>query len=230
MSSGNNIDNSQLWSKLGLTSSDPNASKTKSNDQIGQDTFLKLMLAQMQNQDPMKPMQSGEFLTQIAQFSSAKGIADMAQSFTTLSNSLTSNQALQASSLIGRVVLSPSNQGYLTQGQGVGGSINLSSSAQNLTINIYDQNGSVVKTIPMGNQSSGTSYFSWDGTDNNGNQMPDGLYQVEATAGVGDTTQSLPINMASRVESVTMGKNGQGVTLNLAGLGSIDFNKVVEIM
>jgi len=226
----NSIDNSQTWADLGLVSSDPNSKKTTPNDQVGQDQFLKLMLAQMQNQDPMKPMQSGEFLTQIAQFSSAKGIADMAQSFTTLSNSLTSNQALQASSLIGRVVLSPSNTGFLEQGQGMGGSVDLTSSAQNMNVTVYDQNGSVVKTIPMGNQQSGTVYFSWDGTDSNGNQMPAGLYQVEATAGVGDSTQSLPINMAARVESVTMGKNGQGVTLNLAGLGSIDFNNVREIM
>jgi flagellar basal-body rod modification protein FlgD len=226
----NNIDNSQKWADLGLVSSDPNSKKTKSNDEVGQDQFLKLMLAQMKNQDPMKPMQNGEFLTQIAQFSSAKGIADMAKSFTTLSNSLTSNQALQASSLIGRVVLSPANQGYLEQGQGMGGSVDLTSSAQNMNVTVYDQTGAVVKTIPMGNQQSGTVYFSWDGTDNNGNQMPPGLYQVEATAGIGDTTQSLQTNIASRVESVTMGKNGQGVTLNLAGMGSIDFNNVREIM
>jgi len=224
----NKIDNSQTWADLGLVSSDKK--KTTPNDQVGQDQFLKLMLAQMQNQDPMKPMESGQFLTQIAQFSSAKGIADMAQSFTTLSNSLTSNQALQASSLIGRVVLSPNNQGFLEQGQGLGGSVDLGSSVQNMNVTIYDKNGSTVKTIPMGNQPSGTSYFSWDGTDSSGNPMPPGLYQVEATAGVGDSTQSLPINIASRVESVTVGKSGQGVTLNLAGLGSIDFNNVREIM
>ena len=141
------IDNSQVWADLGLVSSD--TKKTKPNDELGQDQFLKLMLAQMQNQDPTKPMESGDFLTQIAQFSSAKGISDMASSFSNLTNSLTSNQALQASSLIGRVVLSPSNTGFLEQGQGIGGSVDLASSAQDMNVTIYDQAGSVVRTIPM---------------------------------------------------------------------------------
>ena len=222
------IDNSQVWADLGLVSSD--TKKTKPNDELGQDQFLKLMLAQMQNQDPTKPMESGDFLTQIAQFSSAKGISDMASSFSNLTNSLTSNQALQASSLIGRVVLSPSNTGFLEQGQGIGGSVDLASSAQDMNVTIYDQAGSVVRTIPMGAQQSGTVYFSWDGTDASGNQMPPGLYQVVADANMGGTNQSQEVNIASRVESVTMNKNGQGITLNLAGLGSIDFNNVREIM
>ncbi|MBD3670078.1 MAG: flagellar hook assembly protein FlgD [Gammaproteobacteria bacterium] len=222
------IDNSKLWTELGLK---PTEEKKKPNDEVGQEQFLELMLAQMQNQDPLKPMENGQFLTQIAQFSSAKGISDMADSFSQLSNSLTSNQALQASSLIGRTVLAPSGTGFLEPGGGgLGGSVDLQTSAQDMNITIYDQSGSVVKTIPMGQQPSGTVYFSWDGVDDGGNQMPPGLYDVVAEAKIGDKNQAQEVMIASRVESVTMDKSGQGVTLNLSGLGSISFNNVREIM
>ena len=222
------IDNSQVWANLGLKSSD--TSNAKPSDEVGQEQFLKLMLAQMQNQDPMKPMENGEFLTQIAQFSSAKGISDMADSFSQLSNSLASNQALQASSLIGRVVLAPSNTGFLEEGQGLGGAVDLPSSTPNLNITVYDQTGAVVKSMPMGQQQEGTVYFAWDGTDDSGNAMPPGLYQVVAEANINNSNQAMETMIASRVESVSVGKAGQGVTLNLAGLGSMNFNNVREIM
>lgn len=221
------IDTNNVWANLGLTQSEEQ--KKPSND-VGQEQFLKLMMAQMQNQDPMKPMENGDFLTQIAQFSASKGIADMSDSISSLTQSLASNQALQASSLIGRVVLAPSNTGFLEPGQGMGGSVELPASTQDMNVNIYDQSGAMVKSIPMGQQASGDVYFAWDGTDEAGNAMPPGLYRVEANANINGTNQAMQTLVASRVESVSVGKGGQGVSLNLAGLGSMDFNNVREIM
>lgn len=221
------IDTNNVWADLGLTRE---ADEKKPSDDVGQEQFLKLMMAQMQNQDPMKPMENGDFLTQIAQFSASKGIADMSESISTLTQSLASNQALQASSLIGRVVLAPSDTGFLEPGQGMGGSVELPSSTLNMNVSIYDQAGALVKSIPMGQQSAGDIYFAWDGTDEAGNTMQPGLYSVEASANIDGKNQAIQTMIASRVESVSVGKGGQGVSLNLAGLGSMDFNKVREIM
>ncbi|MDH5361453.1 MAG: flagellar hook assembly protein FlgD [Gammaproteobacteria bacterium] len=221
------IDTNNVWANLGLTQSEEQ--KKPSND-VGQEQFLKLMMAQMQNQDPMKPMENGDFLTQIAQFSASKGIADMSDSISSLTQSLASNQALQASSLIGRVVLAPSDTGFLEPGQGMGGSVELPSSTLDMNVSIYDQSGAVVKTIPMGQQASGDIYFAWDGTDEAGNTMPPGLYNIQANANINGQNQAMQTMVASRVESVSVGKGGQGVSLNLAGLGSMDFNNVREIM
>lgn len=220
---------SEVWSQLGLTRTDDK--KQQAADEVGQEQFLKLMLAQMQNQDPMKPMENGEFLTQIAQFSSAKGIADMSESLQGLSTSLTSNQALQASSMIGRTVLSPSDTGFLdAQGGGMGGMIDMPNSTNNLTIRIQDANGADVKVIPMGQQQSGPVYFAWDGLDEAGTAYPPGSYKVIAEAEVDGQNKAVETLMASRVESVSIGKAGQGITLNVTGLGSVSMSDVREIM
>ena len=84
---------------------DSNAStQPKPGDELGQADFLQLMTAQLEAQDPLKPQESGEFLTQLAQFGTVNGIQELQKSFTGLSNSLLSLQALQASTLVGRTV------------------------------------------------------------------------------------------------------------------------------
>ena len=88
------------YSNLGLALQ----SSDKKRTELGQDAFLKLMTAQMQHQDPFKPMESGEFLGQIAQFSTVSGIQAMQESLAGLSTALTSNQTLQAANLVGRGV------------------------------------------------------------------------------------------------------------------------------
>lgn len=215
------------WADLGLTQ--PNQEPTRS-DEVGQEQFLKLMLAQLQNQDPMKPMENGEFLTQIAQFSQSKGISEMSESISNLSASLTSNQALQASSLIGRTVFAPSSSGMLEAQGNLGGSIDLPASTSDLAVNIYDSSGNLVRRMNMGQQPEGTTYFAWDGTDDAGNQMPPGMYRISTEAFMDGTTKSVGVRVAARVESVSMGKPGQGITLNLTGVGAVNFNDVSEIM
>lgn len=216
------------WADLGLGSAQD--LKPKRDDDMGQEQFLKLMLAQMKNQDPMKPMESGEFLTQIAQFSSAKGISDMAESVDTLTSSLTSNQALQASSLIGRTVFAPASSGMLEEGANLGGAIDLPSSTSDLTVTIQDRNGNIIKQMPMGQQPEGTMYFAWDGLDEAGNQMPPGMYRISTEALIDGEPTAVPVRVAARVESVSMGKPGEGITLNLTGVGAVKFNDVSEIM
>ncbi len=213
-----------LYDNLGLTrANEPKVEETKS------DQFMQLMLAQLKNQDPLEPQENGEFLTQLAQMETASGISELQDSFSSFSTAMQSNSALQASSLVGRSVLAPGGFAQLETGSNVTGQINLTSSTTDLSIEITDSAGQLVKTIPMGTQAAGEVSFTWNGIDEAGNFMPPGSYQLRATASVGNENMAQEVLVSAKVDSVTIGQSGQGVKLNLAGLGSIDLSEVKEI-
>ena len=219
------IDNKvALYDSLGLSrSNEPKAEPTK------QDQFMQLLIAQLKNQDPLQPQENGEFLSQLAQFDTATGIKDLQDSFNSFTSTMQSNSALQASSLVGRSVMAPGGYAQLEIGKAVTGEINLGASTTNLVIEVSDASGQLVKTIPMGTQGAGEVQFSWDGTDNAGNYMPPGGYRIRATADIGTEQVAQEVMVSAKVDSVTIGQGGQGLKLNLAGLGSIDFTDVKEI-
>ena len=193
------------------------------------DEFLTLMLAQIQNQDPLKPMDNGEFLTQLAQIETAGGIADLQQSTNDVVNALQSSQALQASSMVGRSVVVPSDVSNLSNGR-LGGSVAVVDAADRVEVKIYSESGSLVKTIDLGALPKGIADFSWDGTDENGNSLPDGQYEMKSTAWYSSgVTEALPTMANARVESVTIGGGSQGIALNLDGLGSWRMADVLQI-
>lgn len=222
MSTINN--NVALYDSLGLSrKNEPKAEETK------QDQFMQLLIAQLKNQDPLQPQENGEFLSQLAQFETAAGIEDLQNSFGKFSSTMQSNSALQASSLVGRHVMAPGGFAQLETGQNVVGQVDLASSTTNLTIEIEDAGGQLVKTIPMGTKGSGEVSFTWDGSDNSGNYLPPGGYRIRATAEIGTEKIAQDVLVSAKVDSVTIGQGGQGLKLNLAGLGSIDFSAVKEI-
>ena len=203
---------------------------TKPSNDMGQQQFMTLMLTQLKNQDPLSPMDNAQFLSQLAQFNTATGVQDLKSSFSQLSQSLNSNQALQASTLVGRSVLVPSQSGVLASGGTLDGNISLPASTNSLMLNFYDASGTLVRQAPMGPHTSGTVDFSWDGKDDNGSQLPAGVYGVKATAMIDGKQQALNTNVAAHVDSVTIGQSGAAPMLNLAGIGSLDFSKVKQIM
>ena len=216
--------NLELYDSLGLTrSNEPEVEESKS------DQFMRLMLAQLENQDPLEPQENGEFLSQLAQMEAAAGISELQDSFDKFSASMQSNSALQASSLVGRSVLAPGGFAQLEAGQLVQGEVNLNSSTTDLSLEITDAAGQLVRTIPMGTQASGDVSFTWDGTDDAGNYMPPGAYKVRATANIGSETVEQEVLLNAKVDSVTIGQGGQSVSLNLSGLGSIALSEVKEI-
>jgi flagellar basal-body rod modification protein FlgD len=203
--------------------------KTKTADQLGQTDFLKLMVTQLQTQDPFSPMQNGDFIAQMAQFSSVSGLAELQQSFDKLATSLQSNQALQASSLVGRTVLVPSAVGTLPTGGAMSGAIDLPSSSGGVGLNIYDSSGQIVRRLELGAQSSGDVYFNWDGITNAGTPAQPGRYYISADADINGDTVALETLTSTSVDSVTLGQGGQGLTLNLTDGNVVDFSSVREI-
>ncbi len=200
----------------------------KSNGELGQKEFLKLMTAQMNNQDPMKPMEDGEFFSQIAQFSSVSGIQELQGSFAQVASALQSNQALQASTMVGRTVMIPSNEAVFDGQTPVSGKVGVANATSGLTINIYDKSGQLVRSQQMGSQSAGVVDFSWDGRNDDGEQLGAGDYAIEAIAQTGGESIELGTLLAEKVESVTLGN--EGVTLDLASNRSVPLSGVKQVM
>ncbi|MEE8320249.1 MAG: flagellar hook assembly protein FlgD [Gammaproteobacteria bacterium] len=207
----------------------PKATKS-SRTGLGQDEFLKLMITQIQHQDPLSPMESGEFLSQLAQFGTVNGITELQSSFSTLANSLQSNQALQASTMVGRNVLASGNIAVLDDSGSVNGAVDLSAATGSLMLKVTDSAGQVVRTMNLGTQGAGLIHFNWDGLDNDGEVMPAGNYVINSETVVDKETVAQSIFISAKVESVTLNQDGSGPLLNLNGLGTVGMNQIREIM
>lgn len=207
----------------------------KNGNELGQAAFLELMITQMNNQNPLSPQDNSEFVAQLAQFSSVEGLERLNTSF----NSFMSNNALQASSLVGRSVSVESEKSTLVKGGIIAGSAELAYSTKDLKINIYDEKGTIVQTIPVGEVPKGDMVFRWDGQniEINGELLDweagedaaaaAGEYKFEITADQNGKKEALKTSLSANVNSVTIGENG-ALILNLAGIGAVEASKVKQ--
>jgi len=184
-------------------------STKKDRQELGQDEFLMLMLTQFRNQDPLKPQDPAEFLSQLAQVSSVAGISEMKNSIATLADSLYAGQALQASSVVGRNVLAPSDQANVAAGQLLQGAVDLPASTQAGFVRVLDASGALVREIPLGARSAGLANFEWDGRNNAGQPVAAGSYQVVAGYRSSGTEVAVDTYLSKRVASVSLGGEGQ---------------------
>lgn len=215
---------------LGIATNREQANKVNADkNELGQEQFLELMVAQIRNQDPFKPLENGEFLSQIAQFSTVTGIQDLQESFASLAGSLSSNQALQASALVGRSVSVNSNVAVLQAGETVAGGIGLPTNSDDVTVQFYNAAGELVRELPLGAQKKGYVEFNWNGLNDAGVRVPDAAYKIIATARIDGEEVALATLVKDTVESVILGRPGEGIVLNLSALGATDFNRVEEI-
>jgi len=197
---------------------------------LGGTDFLTLMLAQLKNQDPTSPVDSNTFLTQLAQLSEVQGITQLNTSFSSLSSSVSAGQALQASSLLGHQALVTSSTAQLAANGTVSGAVNVPQSTSSVVLSIADSGGNVVRTIGLGAQSAGLANYSWDGKESNGAQAPAGTYTLSvACAGQTKTSTAATTLVNGTVESVSMGAGSAGLTLNVAGVGSVAFSSLQQI-
>lgn len=200
--------------------------EVKGND-LGKNEFLELLVAQLNNQNPLEPQENGEFIGQLAQFSTVEGVEKLNSSMETILSGYQSSQALQASSLVGRKVIVPTEKAVVDTSETFKASLVLPTSSSNVYVNIYDDAGSVVNRINMGPQEAGNVSFMWDGKDASGNTLPPGTYKFEAQATYDGETKGLYTLLPANVDSVTLG--GSDLMLNLAGLGSVPLSAVQVI-
>ncbi len=201
-----------------------------SEQSLSQEDFFALLTEQLANQDPTKPVDNDQMVSQMTQFTTADGISKLNEKFETFATSMTSNQALQASGLIGQNVLVESNVGYMTSdGAGVSGVVVNDQTVQNMEITITSPNGEVVRVINAGTQAAGNIQFNWDGTDSSGNIMPAGEYVVSASGEVDGEGVAISTAINRHVSSVSLASSSQGIILNLAGDVSINLSDVIQI-
>lgn len=203
--------------------------ETKTDKELGKNEFLNLLVAQLNNQDPLSPQENGEFIAQLAQFSQVEGIEKLNTSMESLLSGYQSSQALQASSLVGRKVIVPTDRAQVDTAQTFKATAVLPASSPNVWVNVYDNGGSLVNRVNLGQQSAGNVSFMWDGKDSSGNILPPGAYRFEAQASINGENKALSTMLPANVDSVTLGQNGGELMLNLAGLGSIGLSKVQVI-
>jgi flagellar basal-body rod modification protein FlgD len=233
------------FDSLGLTKKEP-----LKNQRLTQEDFMELMMAQMKHQDPMKPMENGEFISQMAQFSSVEGLKEIKDSFKTLADALHSSQALQASSMVGRQVLIPGDKTSLPENGVLTGAVNVPQGAEKVIVKVFDQKGQMVHSVDLGQQSPGVAQFKWDGTISKDQQAEPGVGQTleegsetpmadKAAAGrytlraeimTGSETVAADTLVVDKVESVSLSGANQGVTLNLSNSGSTGLSQVQEIL
>ncbi|WP_333608545.1 flagellar hook assembly protein FlgD [Arsukibacterium sp.] len=213
----------------GMYWDDKKKAQDKNNGALTQADFFALLTQQLSYQDPTKPVENDQMIAQMTNFTMADGIGSLNESFKGLAASMTSNQALQASSLVGRSVLTQSNQMVFTGESLSRGQINLDRPADNLRVRIEKANGELVSTFNVNNPALGKNDFVWDGTNANGEFMDAGVYKIIVEANFNGKNESIPVQVFTPVSSVSMANNGQGITLNLLGLGSIKLSDVLEV-
>lgn len=222
------VNSSDLFSNLGLAQAKPAGAVTGVGQKLGQADFLRLMTEQLKDQDPLKPMDSTQFLAQLAQFSTVQGIDSLNTSFGTLSTSMNSDQVLQAAGLVGKGALVKSDTGELGATGSLAGAVDVPSGAGAVSVDILDASGATVKSISLGTLPQGLAQFSWDGTNSNGARVPAGSYAIRAHGTIGGQPQALDTLAVGRVDSVSLDPTS-GLTLNLAGMSPVALNQVRQI-
>lgn len=170
-------------------------------------------MAQLEFQDPMKPMDNGEFLGQMAQFSTVTGIEGMQKSIDQLSSTYSSSQTLQSTQLVGQEVLIENNNLTLSKDGGATGSFELEVASGDVQLEVLNAAGIAVRQLPLGQYPAGRHTFSWDGMNQSGQRAPTGDYSIGISAQQDDGFVSATVLTSRVIDSVEFG-NGTQTTLN----------------
>jgi flagellar basal-body rod modification protein FlgD len=204
------------------------AARAQKKNELGSSDFMQLMITQLKNQDPMKPMDPSQFLGQLAQFSTVTGIQGMQTSMSELAGSLRSTQVLNGASLVGREVLASSTKANLITGGTLQGAVDIPDGIANVQVAIKDSTGQLIRRMELKAASEGLTEFSWDGIGTNGVAAPTGTYEIEITGTNGGETYSMDPLLTSRVASVTIDPTRGDLVLN-TDIGAVDIADVQRV-
>ena len=210
----------------GLAAAAPPTAAAGGNDI--QDRFLKLLVTQMKNQDPLNPMGNAEITSQLAQISTVNGIQQLNTTMQSLSSSFLSAQSLQSAALIGHTVLTGGNNLNIADGMPAYGAVELAQPADSVRVNIVTAAGNIVRQLELGPQKTGVAGFQWDGLDDSGANVPAGRYSFQVAAASGGQKVDTTSFMAGTVSSVTLGSDG--LRLTVGGIGNITMQQIKQIM
>lgn len=216
---------------LGLATS---ASQTQSGGGqiLDKDSFMKLFVAQMQHQDPLKPMEAYEISAQLAQFSSLEQLYTLNENMNNLIAYQTSQNNLQLLSLINKKVEVVTDTLTLQGGKATEARYGLPEEATSCVINIYDQNGARVRSLNLGSRHAGSYTLDWDGKDQKGAVLPDGRYYFDVVARDG-AGYEVPVNTSICGRITGLDFEG-GITMLVledgSRIGVADVVRVIDIV
>lgn len=201
--------------------------KDKKAQDMGRNEFMDLMIAQMNNQNPLEPQENGDFIAQLAQFSSLEEMQNLSGTVEEAMGNFRSTQALQASAMVGQAVQVEGDTAQLGPEGEVGGAVEVPAATSNVRVSIMTPSGETIRRMDLGQQPEGTSSFTWDGENDNGELMEPGDYRIKAEAQFDGENEELTTQVNANVDSVSL--DDGGVTLNLAGRGSVSLDEVRQI-
>lgn len=212
---------------IGRASRAPAVQTATQANTLTQSDFLKLLTAQLNNQDPTDPVDATAQLTQLAQFSQVSGINEINTTLKAIQDKLGASAPGSAIGYVGRNVLVEGSTAYPRQSGGIAGAVDLAGSASDVRVSISDASGNVLKTLSLGRQSAGTINFDWDGATDSGAPAGDGPFTVRVSASNnGAVVGATPLVWAP-VSSVS--PSGADPLLTLPGIGQLPVSKVRQI-
>ena len=212
------------------TGSTDSSSSSSSSVTTAQNNFMTMLVTQMQNQDPLNPMDNAQVTSQMAQLSTVTGINQLNTTMTNMMSNFQSSQTLQAANLIGHTVVVPGSTLALSSGTTGSGQfgVQLAAAASNVNIDVKDASGTVVDTIAAGSLPAGVSSLTWDGSTTAGGTAPNGQYTFSVSAANGSAAVTATPLSVGQVSSVSAGTSG--TQLNIPNVGATNFSSVIQIL
>ncbi|MEX8519138.1 MAG: flagellar hook assembly protein FlgD [Leptothrix sp. (in: b-proteobacteria)] len=193
----------------------------QSTSQATSDRFLKLLVAQMQNQDPLSPMDNAQVTSQMAQINTVSGINTLNDSITSMSGQFTQMQAMQGAALVGHSVLVDGNQLALGSSGTASAAFDLAGGADSVKVDVLSPAGRVLDTIDLGAQTTGQHNFNWtppSGADTSGQLS----FRVAATSG----TASVSATTLMRADVQAVSTSGSTLNLELKNGSTLPYSQV----
>lgn len=195
----------------------------KSTSEESQDRFLKLLVAQLNNQDPMNPMDNAQMTSQMAQINTVTGIQQVNDTLKNMTDQFTAMHVLQGSSMVGHAVLVDSNA--LTLENGVAkGALDLAGRAESVKVEVMSPGGQVIDTVNLGALDTGRHNFTWDGANYNYSGNP--TFKVTATLG------GKPIETTSMAQAkvTSVGSHNGALSVQLQDRPAVAYSAIKAIL
>ncbi len=160
--------------------------KTQGSKELGKDAFLRLLVTQLQHQDPLNPMDDKQFIAQLAQFSSLEQMNNIAAGINQLTQRAANQDLLAAAAFMGKEVVASGSGITKENGKVSSVDFTLQGDAAEVQVFVYDNAKNLVRTERLSGRQAGTSLYRWDGKDDAGTVLPDGRYTVTFAATAGD--------------------------------------------
>jgi len=190
------------YQQSAVTGADSSTS-VKAKKDLGKDDFLNLLVTQLKHQDPLNPMESQEFSAQLAQFSSLEQLFGMNKTLADIQKSLSANENENILDYIGKVVKTSDKTVSVTDGI-IDSSVYSLNASADVNISVYDALGSEIRSINAGLKKAGEYSIGWDGRDNRGNTVGDGVYTIKINAaGENGASVSADVYHTGQVTGVT---------------------------